>query len=146
MEDKMVELTRFAQASEAEMLVNLLRSEGIECYARDSLIGEIYRGIDLGGVKVELLEKDMQRAQEIMKDYGYSDSEKLSDLQNSEEPENVEESDNAEEFEIDDVSEYYITEYKRNKEKLSRTMLIGCIVVILALVGLILLNKYFERI
>ena len=74
MEDKMVELTRFSQVSEAEMLANLLKSEGIDCYVRDSFISDIYKGVDFGGAKVELLEKDLQRATEIMKDFGYMSS------------------------------------------------------------------------
>ena len=134
-EEKMVELSRFTQVSEAEMLVNLLKSEGIDCYARDGFMNQIYNGLDLGGVKVELLKKDLQRALEIMKDYGYSPSHENIDMQNSEDLSFSEES------EIANVSEEDIEEYKRNKAKLSRTMIIGCIVIITALISLILLNK-----
>ena len=74
MEDKMVELARFVQVSKAEMLANLLESEGIDCYVRDCFMNQIYSGVDFGGVKVELLEKDLQRATEIMHDYGYGEN------------------------------------------------------------------------
>ena len=150
MEDKVVELTRFSQVSEAEMLVSLLKSEGIDCYARGSVINDIYRGIDIGGVKVELLEKDLQHALEIMKDYGYLPSQKNPDMQNSEDLELTEkleiadDADNSKESEIVDVSEEALEEYKRNKAKLSKTMIIGCVVIIAALVGLILLNRYYN--
>jgi hypothetical protein len=153
---------RFTQISEAEMLVNLLKSEGIDCYARDSFISEIYRGVDLGGVKVELLEKDRQRALEIMKDYGYKISNRNPDAQDSEivelnsepefttvsedegEPELSDASGTDEASEYSDISEEKLAEYKRNKAKLSRTMFIGCIVIALSLIGLIYLNKYFN--
>ena len=71
MEDKMVELSRFTIVSKAEILANLLKSEGIDCYVRDCFMNQIYSGVDFGGVKVELLEKDFQRAKEIMKAFGY---------------------------------------------------------------------------
>jgi uncharacterized membrane protein YcjF (UPF0283 family) len=85
-----------------------------------------------------------------MKDYGYSPSGENPDMQHSrdleftEESETTDDLENVEESEFMDVSEEEIAEYKRNRAKLSRTMLIGCIVIILAFIGLVLLNKYFS--
>jgi hypothetical protein len=80
MRDKLVELTRFANVWQAEMLANLLASEGIDCYLRDNFIYGLYPAVNFGGgVKIDLLEKDLQRAREIMEVYGslYHDDDSL---------------------------------------------------------------------
>ena len=123
MEEKMVELIRFTKASEAEILANLLKSEGIDCYVRDGFMNQIYNGLDIGGVKVELLEKDLARATEIMKDYGYTSSDDLL---------------------ISEISEEDAAKYEQNKAKLSRYMTVITILIILSLVMLILLNKFYN--
>lgn len=120
MEDKMIEIKRFTSSSDAEILVSLLKSEGIDCYVRDANTGQIYGGIAFGGAKVELLEKDLPRAQEIMKDFGYLDSE------------NNKEEDNE------------IANYRRQKEKRSRMLTIFCFLIIVLVVVIIYLNKYFN--
>jgi len=135
MEDKMVELTRFLQASEAEMLASLLQGEGIDCYVRDSFISDIYKGVvDLGGAKIELLEKDLQRAKEIMKDFGYDDTGMKTPV-SSEEPKIIED---------EEVTETNIIEFQKHKAKLSRTLTIFLVLILLVLVLIIVLNKYFN--
>jgi len=114
MEDKMVELKRFTQISDAEMLANLLKSEGIDCYVRDLFINQIYGGgVDFGGIKVELLEKDLPRAKEIMNDFGYLPNE------------------------VDNVDK------KHQKTTQSRTMTIITLIIILLVAIIMFLNKRY---
>ena len=62
MEDIVIEIARFEHMTEAEMLVSLLKSEGIECYVRDSISSSNFFGsVDIGGAKVELLKKDARQ-------------------------------------------------------------------------------------
>ena len=149
MEDKMVELSRFTLVSEAEMLANLLKSEGVDCYVRDCFINQIYSGVDFGGVKVELLEKDLQRAKEIMKAFhspfegGQGDV--IEGNQGNVSPFEGGQGDviegNPEDVFDENQDEVFETQ---NKSNLSRTMTIY-LIIILSLVGIIiLLNKYYN--
>ncbi len=70
--EKMVEIARFAFPADAQTLVALLKSEGIDCYIRNELTTQMYAGyLDVGCARVELLEGDVARAMEIMQDNGY---------------------------------------------------------------------------
>lgn len=70
--DKMVEIARFTYPAEAQTLMALLRSEGIECYLRNEFSSQLMAGyVDVGGARVEILEADVPRAMEIMKEGGY---------------------------------------------------------------------------
>lgn len=70
--DKMVEIARFTYPAEAQTLMALLKSEGVECYLRNELSSQLMAGyIDVGGARVEILETDVARAMEIMKEGGY---------------------------------------------------------------------------
>lgn len=70
--DKIVEIARFTFPSEAQTLIALLRSEGIECYLRNELTSQIMAGYaDIGGARVEIRESDVPRALEIMQAGGY---------------------------------------------------------------------------
>lgn len=69
--DKIVEIARFQQLDKAQILVALLKSEGIDCYIRNEIITQVLSHIDVGGARVEILEQDVPRALEIMKDSGY---------------------------------------------------------------------------
>lgn len=72
MEDKMVEIARFQYPAEAQSLMALLKSEGIDCYLRNEYSSQVMAGyVDIGGARVEILESEVQRALEIMKDGGY---------------------------------------------------------------------------
>ncbi|MDR2680758.1 MAG: DUF2007 domain-containing protein, partial [Tannerella sp.] len=116
----------FQQTSDAEMLANLLQSEGIECYVRDGISSRVMFGyVDSGGVKVELLQKDILQASEIMKAHGYDVPEELLEAVAFE---------NSEQNRI----------YKESKEKLSKALTV-IIIVIVALLGIIIyLNRYFN--
>ncbi|MDR0430843.1 MAG: DUF2007 domain-containing protein [Tannerellaceae bacterium] len=69
--DKMVEIVRFQYPADAQTLVALLKSEGIDCYIRNELTTQMLSLIDVGGARVELLESNVPRALEIMKANGY---------------------------------------------------------------------------
>ncbi len=69
--DKMVEIARFHFPADAQTLVALLRSEGIDCYIRNEITAQVLSYIDTGGARVEILESDVPHALEIMKAGGY---------------------------------------------------------------------------
>lgn len=70
--DKIVEIARFTYPAEAQTLMALLKSEGIECYLRNEITTQLMAGyVDVGGARVEILESDVPRALEIMKAGGY---------------------------------------------------------------------------
>jgi hypothetical protein len=70
--DKMVEIARFQYPTEAQTLILLLQSEGIDCYLRNEFSSQIMAGyVDIGGARVETLESNVPRALEIMKAGGY---------------------------------------------------------------------------
>ena len=143
MEEKMVELTRFTKVSEAEILANLLQSEGIDCYVRNGFIHQIY-SVDLGGVIVELLEKDRERAQEIMKDCGYTPSDGSADTQIPELTDDSDDSAALDEWPDSEDSEGEAAAYEQKKAKLSRNMTVITVLIILLVAVIILLNKYYN--
>lgn len=70
--DKIVEIARFTYPAEAQVLMSLLKSEGIQCYLRNEITTQLMAGyVDVGGARVEILESDVPRAMEIMKAGGY---------------------------------------------------------------------------
>ncbi|MCD7978366.1 MAG: DUF2007 domain-containing protein [Tannerellaceae bacterium] len=69
--DRMVEIARFQYPADAQVLIALLKSEGIECYLRNELSTQILSHIDVGGARVEILESDVPRAMELMKEGGF---------------------------------------------------------------------------
>ena len=148
MEDKMVELTRFTKVSEAEILANLLRSEGVDCYVRNGFIHQIY-GIDLGGVIVELLEKNLESAIEIMEDYGYTTSCHSSDKQilesdgfnNSNSIASNDDSEFLENLAVSEDVNDETSEYMQNRAMQSKKMTVITVIIVLLVVIIILVNK-----
>ena len=69
--DKMVEIARFQSPAEAQTLIALLKSEGIECYLRNEYTSQVMYPANMGGIRVELLESEVPRAMEIMEANGY---------------------------------------------------------------------------
>jgi hypothetical protein len=127
MEDKMVELARFDTSIEAEMLVSLLQAEGIDSYVHDALTSQVFMGYaDIGGAKIKLLEKDLERAREIMRDNGYDVS--------REPDEAIEEED----------AEMYREKYEKSKARLSKIMTLIVICLLVILVILIILNRFYK--
>ena len=60
MEDKIVEIARFYEPEAAQMIESLLKSEGVNCYP-----------VNVGGIRIELLESEVPRAKEILEANGY---------------------------------------------------------------------------
>lgn len=70
--DKIVEIACFQYPAEAQVLMSLLRAEGIECYLRNEISSQVMAGyVDVGGARVEILESDVPHAMEVMKEGGY---------------------------------------------------------------------------
>lgn len=70
--DKMVEIARFQYPAEAQTLMALLKSEGIECYLRNEYSTQVMAGyVDVGGARVEILESNVPHALEVMEAGGY---------------------------------------------------------------------------
>ncbi|MDR1557797.1 MAG: DUF2007 domain-containing protein [Tannerellaceae bacterium] len=70
--DKMVEIARFQYPAEAQTLMALLQSEGIDCYLRNEYTSQVMAGyVDTGGARVEILESNIARALEVMEAGGY---------------------------------------------------------------------------
>lgn len=70
--DKMVAIAQFTYPADAQILISLLKSEGIDCYLRNELTARLLYGYaDVGGVYLEILEKDLPEALRIMKNGGY---------------------------------------------------------------------------
>lgn len=70
--DKMVEIARFTYPAEAQTLIALLKSEGIDCYLRNEISSQVMAGyVDIGGARLEILESDLPRALQIMEEGGY---------------------------------------------------------------------------
>lgn len=68
----MVEIARFQYPAEAQTLMALLKSEGIECYLRNEYSSQMFASyVDVGDARVEILESDVPRALEVMKEGGY---------------------------------------------------------------------------
>lgn len=72
--DRLVELARFRQNSEAELVRSYLESEGIKCVLNDSLSNQLFGGyIDLSGVKLEVMQDQLPKALELMKEGGFDE-------------------------------------------------------------------------
>ncbi|MBP1618270.1 MAG: hypothetical protein H6Q14_2097 [Bacteroidetes bacterium] len=70
--DNIVEIARFKNPMDAQVLLSLLRAEGIECNLRNELTSQIMSGYaDTGGAIVEVLEADVPRALDILEEGGY---------------------------------------------------------------------------
>lgn len=70
--DKLVEIARFTYPAEAQTLMALLRSEGIECYLRNEITSQLYAGaLEVGSARVEIKESDVEHAMEVMRIGGY---------------------------------------------------------------------------
>lgn len=80
--DKLVEITRFADAADAQVLISYLKAEGIQCNLRNELTNQVlgpYSG--MGGTILEVMESDVERAMELMKAGGYDVYDSTSDTE-----------------------------------------------------------------
>ena len=155
MEDKVIEIARFKNVSEAEVLASLFKSEGIECFVRDTISSHSLFGVM--DIKVDLLLKDARRAMEIMRDHDYDIPQKLSELNLPDEQEYDDsgvnndiiddEVVNDEEF-FDETSEEDSAidsdEIAKRKAKLSKQMTVILIILAILFGLLVFLNKYYN--
>lgn len=70
-EDKIVEIARFYEPEQAQILESLLKSEGIKCYLRNEYTSQVMYPANMGGIRVELLESEVPHAMEVMEANGY---------------------------------------------------------------------------
>ena len=70
-EDKMVEIARFQYVEQAQGLVSLLQANGVVCYVRNEYTTQVMGFTDMGGIRVKLLESDVEQAMQIMEANGY---------------------------------------------------------------------------
>lgn len=71
MEDKIIEIARFPQLEDAQILESLLKSEGIDCYLRNVYSTQVMGIANMGGIRVELLESEVPHALEVMEANDY---------------------------------------------------------------------------
>ena len=62
MEDKIVEIARFYEPEAAQMIESLLKSEGVNCYLRNEYTSRIQYPANVGGIRIELLAKEILEA------------------------------------------------------------------------------------
>ena len=132
MKDNVIEIARFGPTNEAEVLANLLKAEGVDCFVRDSLSN--YGVMD---IKVDILRKDAHRALEIMKDHNYEIPNILLETISGD---TEQEGENKDEYEAEDKYD----EIENSKSKLSKYMTIIIIMMVILFSLLVFLNKYFN--
>ncbi|MGL5563003.1 MAG: DUF2007 domain-containing protein [Tannerellaceae bacterium] len=63
----LVTIAEFNQPNRAQFLKSLLEAEGIQCFLKDELTSQIYgTGIMFGGVKLQVLDTDVETATRIL--------------------------------------------------------------------------------
>ena len=77
--DKFVTVLTFTFASEMAIVRGRLESEGITCSVKDELTIQVvpYYSNAIGGIELQVLESDLSRAVEILKETGYIKDEDL---------------------------------------------------------------------
>jgi hypothetical protein len=77
--DNFITVLTFTYPSEALIVRGRLESEGITCFVQDELTTQVapFYSNALGGVKVQVMESDLQRAVKILKEAGYITDEDL---------------------------------------------------------------------
>lgn len=69
--DKIIEIARYLEPGEVDTLRSLLEAEGIPFFLKDEISNQVLGYANIGGIKLEVLEKDAPRVMEIMKEGGY---------------------------------------------------------------------------
>jgi hypothetical protein len=65
--ERIIEIARFTHPADAQILMSILRSEGIECYLRDEFSSQLL----VGGARLDILESNRESAVEIVRKSGY---------------------------------------------------------------------------
>ena len=72
--DRLVEVARFQYPTVAHMVEAMLRAREIECVLQNEYSTILFGGYaDVGGVRIEVMEKDVKKAISVIDDFGYSD-------------------------------------------------------------------------
>lgn len=75
-----VTVARFSNSFDMHVIKFRLENEGIECFVRDehTITANPLYDIPMGGIKLQVMEKDLEAAREILKDASYNDSGSIS--------------------------------------------------------------------
>lgn len=68
MDDKLVTVATFFNASEAYITKGLLESEGIDAWLYDEHTSTVYTPLIVGGVRLAVRQSDLEKAREILSD------------------------------------------------------------------------------
>lgn len=72
--DRLVEIARFQDPTTGQMVENMLQTEQIECVLHNAYTTLIFGGYaDVGGTRIEVMEKDVAKALKVLTDCGYAD-------------------------------------------------------------------------
>ncbi len=71
-----VTVARFSNSFDMHVVKGRLEADGIPCFVRDehTISAQPFYDIALGGIKLQVQEKDVKAAKEILKDVHYEDS------------------------------------------------------------------------
>ncbi len=71
---KFIELAVFTLQSDLDIVRSLLESEDIRCYVKDELTSQVYTfsSVGLGGIRLDVLEKDFEQAAAFLNRQGYA--------------------------------------------------------------------------
>lgn len=71
-----VTVARFSNSFDMHVVKGRLEADGIPCFVRDehTISTQPFYDIALGGIKLQVQEKDVEAAKEILKDVHYEDS------------------------------------------------------------------------
>jgi type III secretory pathway lipoprotein EscJ len=71
--EKFITVMTFVYAHEVAIVRGRLEAEGITCFVQDEMTVQVHPFYSnaLGGVKLQVLERDLQQAVEILKETGY---------------------------------------------------------------------------
>ena len=71
-----VTVARFSNSFDMHVIKGRLEADGIPCFVRDehTITAQPFYDIALGGIKLQVQEKDVEAANEILKDVHYEDS------------------------------------------------------------------------
>ena len=77
--DKFVTVFTYTYVYEGAILRSRLESEGITCFVKDELMAQVnpFYSNAIGGIELQVLESDLPRAVEILKEAGYIKDEDL---------------------------------------------------------------------
>jgi len=68
--NELVTITSVSQHYEAYMLKALLEEEGIDVFLQDEIFAQLYTNA-LGGIKIQVPNKDAERAREVLVENGH---------------------------------------------------------------------------